>query len=179
MISERKHITLQFKVVIVGPQNSGKSHFISRLKGEDQYNYIQTIGVDFSRYTQQLIYNNTLYTSNFILWDTGGSIQFQEINKAFYRGSTAVIIIIDINDWNVLQIIEYIQDIKQYIADTQQITLIANKTDLDQFYNIDDLISLIQEENIQFQMCSALQNKGVLDSISKLNEYIIRIWQQQ
>ena len=114
-----------YKIILVGPANSGKSTFFSRITGNDyilNYKYSATIGVDYG----------AIYVNDFRLkiWDTAGQERFSTIVSTYYRGVDMAILICDITDNNLeYKVKNWLDIIKEKSGDIP-IILIKNKIDL-------------------------------------------------
>ena len=65
------------------------------------------------------------------LWDTPGSQQFDEVNKIFYKGSIAAILVYDVTDTNALEESKRIlNNFKEVVTKDYFICLVANKIDM-------------------------------------------------
>ena len=86
-----------FKILIIGDSSAGKTSVMTKLADDSFYDKtMTTVGVDFRlknvKVGQQV--------AKLQIWDTAGQERFQTVSKAFYRGSSGVLIMFDITNVN-------------------------------------------------------------------------------
>lgn len=119
----------KYKIIIIGPPNSGKSTILSQLKDGViiENTYTPTIGVD---YTSKLItVKNEPVKIN--IWDTAGQERFDSIVNVYYRSADIAIIVVDLSEDNykhLISIDNFIDKVCNLSGDIP-IFLIGNKID--------------------------------------------------
>ncbi|MFW9971743.1 MAG: Rab family GTPase [Candidatus Odinarchaeota archaeon] len=92
-IKDRSMIDYQFKIIIVGDPNVGKTSLILRYTNNAfRRNYIPTLGVMVSDKIFKI--DNSIV--QLTLWDIGGQQKFQTMRQQFYRGSDAAFLVFDL-----------------------------------------------------------------------------------
>ena len=119
-----------FKFIIVGDPSIGKSSIMLKFT-DDKFNtnYDTTIGVE---YGSKIININNI---NIILqiWDTAGQEIFSNQYRAYYRSTAGVLLVYDITNKNTFNNVKkWLKEINEYADNYTVITLIGNKTDLDE-----------------------------------------------
>ena len=95
------------KVVIIGGCKSGKSELLNRAaSNEYQEQYIATVGVDFRMFTTT-IHDKVV---RFQLWDTSGSERYRAITRAYYKGASVTLIVVDCTNENAIKDLEFFQN---------------------------------------------------------------------
>ena len=84
---------MEFKIVLVGSANSGKTTYITRLlTGEFNKTYIPTLGVD----VHPLTFNTTKGYITFNVWDCAGEERFGGLRDGYYLGAKGCIALFDL-----------------------------------------------------------------------------------
>lgn len=106
-----------FKFIIVGDSSTGKTSLLTRyLEQGFSINTRSTIGIDFKCKT--FIYKNLKVKVQ--IWDTAGTDQYRSITKSFYRKSSGVIFVYDVQDRKSFE------SIKSWVTDARNILSISN-----------------------------------------------------
>ena len=125
--------TRRFKILLLGDSGVGKSSLMLRWT-EDKYSatLTGTVGVNFK--SKKVSINNENVQVQ--VWDTAGQQQFHKITTSYYRGAHGIMVVYDVSDSKSLANVEYwIKNIKSHAAESVQVTLIGNKTDLRKLTN--------------------------------------------
>jgi len=92
-IIDRNLIDYQFKIIIIGDPNVGKTSLILRYTNNAfRRSYVPTLGVHVSSKIFEI--DNAII--QLTLWDIGGQEKFHTMRQQFYRGSDAVFLIFDL-----------------------------------------------------------------------------------
>ncbi len=120
-----------FKIAVIGDGAVGKTSLIKRFtQGSFQNDYIQTIGAQFSVYSQRINNDECVL----FLWDIAGQDSFHFLRPSFYKDSKGAIIVYSLeeNDLGVQSlnnIKNWHNDIKKFCGSIPVI-IFANKADL-------------------------------------------------
>ena len=128
--NNKKDRTASIKVVLVGSVSVGKTCLMMRYAdGEFRDNYVNTIGVDF-KYKQLQV---DKYNFKVQIWDTAGQEKFRSINKTYYLGADAVIVVYDITNRGSFEELKtyWINELQNHIDPRKCIVVaLGNKSDL-------------------------------------------------
>jgi small GTP-binding protein len=120
---------ITYKIITLGSYSVGKTCLLMRATQQDSdipETYKCTIGVDFRIKFHSL--NSILY--KFAIWDTAGQERFQHINRLYYKGSHAVLLVYDVGNRESFEKVEnYYYDFKHHCDDSPVFLIIANKID--------------------------------------------------
>ncbi|CAL5995529.1 Rab2b [Hexamita inflata] len=87
------------KSIIIGAEKTGKSYLLTKfMNGENKQIYEPTIGVEFGSKMIQFQLRGKTIKTKIQIWDTAGAERFQTITDAYYRGSSVVFIVFDLNN---------------------------------------------------------------------------------
>ena len=160
---------INIKAITIGPTGSGKSSFLNRIvNNKFTKSTLPTIGVDF--------FQKNLYEKNakITFWDTAGQEYYNAINISYYRNSSIIICIFDLNDINGIdQIIKKLDDCQNYCSNNAFISLIGNKSDMNIPLNTISIITekihkFCQEYNAKYYQVSCLTGDNCNESINKI-----------
>lgn len=85
----------QFKLVIVGESNVGKTSLLRRFtKDEFDHGVQPTVGLDYA--TRQIEHEGKVIEAH--VWDTGGQERHRTIIAGFYRSSAGALIVFDLTN---------------------------------------------------------------------------------
>jgi Ras-related protein Rab-8A len=120
--------TRRAKLLMLGDSGVGKSSLIMRWTLDSfSPSLVSTVGVNFKS-RKVNIGSEAVQVQ---VWDTAGQEQFHKITTSYYKGAQGIMLVYDVTDTASLANIEYwIKNIKSHAADTVQVALIGNKTDL-------------------------------------------------
>ena len=89
-----------YKVILVGPQSTGKSSILNRLNDKKfELNCTSTVGVDFKNIDFDI--GDRMCTLQ--IWDTAGQEKFRSLTASYYKGSHACICVFDLNNLETLE----------------------------------------------------------------------------
>lgn len=122
-----KNSEFLFKSILVGDSGVGKSSLLLRLFG-NSFEEIYT--PTFSLEIKLKIYNEP-HKVKIQVWDTSGQDKFSQIRTSFYKGADAVLLIIDLTNFETYNNIEkWNNEITKYSREDVKKVLVGNKTDL-------------------------------------------------
>ena len=160
--------TFIFKITVIGDGMVGKTSLIKRFThGNFQFDYIQTIGAQFSKYVQ----NFGGDTCTLSLWDIAGQDEFFFLRPSFYKDSRAAIIVYSLEDNqhgkdSFKHVSKWHNDIKKFCGNIP-IILLCNKVDLIDKNILDEskVFKLTKKrEFLGHYLTSALTGEGVDDA---------------
>jgi len=164
--------TFIFKITVIGDGMVGKTSLIKRFThGNFQFDYIQTIGAQFSKYVQ----NFGGDTCTLSLWDIAGQDEFFFLRPSFYKDSRAAIIVYSLEDNqhgkdSFKHVSKWHNDIKKFCGNIP-IILLCNKVDLIDKNILDEskVFKLTKKrEFLGHYLTSALTGEGVDDAFQAL-----------
>jgi len=160
-----------FKIIILGMQNAGKTTILYRLSLGQLVKTTPTIGSN----VEELTYNNVKFQA----WDLGGQESTRSVWDVYYMNTDAVVYVIDSQDD------EYFEESKSQFhklinnpaLKNATILIFANKQDLSGAKDVNKLIQdyeffKIREHVWHIQSCSALKGEGLITGIKWLSEQL-------
>jgi len=160
-----------FKIIILGMQNAGKTTILYRLSLGQLVKTTPTIGSN----VEELTYNNVKFQA----WDLGGQESTRSVWDVYYMNTDAVVYVVDSQDD------EYFEESKsqfhKLIANpalkNATILIFANKQDLPGAKDTNKLIQdyeffKIKDHIWHIQSCSALKGEGLVTGIKWLSEQL-------
>jgi len=148
-----------FKIVLIGPCNSGKSSMVFRYTDDifdDQY--YSTIGLDFKVKT---ILNGE-HRIKIQIWDTAGQEKFKSITNTYYRIADIILLVFDLTQQSSFDEVEdWYQEALSYCKNEVFIILVGNKVDNDNSINKVQINKLVSKLNIDYFETSAKDNINI------------------
>ncbi|UCC19172.1 MAG: GTP-binding protein [Promethearchaeota archaeon] len=176
-LKDRSLIDYQFKIIIVGDPNVGKTSLILRYTDNAfRRNYVPTLGVMVSDKIFKV--ENTVV--QLTLWDIGGQQKFQTMRQQFYRGSDAVFLVFDLTKPESFNNIpKWFSDVLEQVKDRGEELIgfiIGNKSDLKEERKItsNKVNQLASKLELGFIETSALLGENVDHSFSKIAELLLK-----
>ena len=119
------------KVCLLGDFAVGKTSLLRRFV----YNlfsdkYISTIGVKVSRKTVTIPRTDDVIELTMMLWDLGGSEEFNQVRTSYLRGAAGAILVCDLTRPETLDSVWVYADEMFSVSADAQLILAANKRDL-------------------------------------------------
>lgn len=116
------------KIIIIGDSAVGKSSFILQyMKKIFDPEHELTVGVEFN----SMMIEVTDKPAKLLIFDTAGQECFKSVTRAYYRGSSGVILMYDVTNYNTFHSISnWLQEIRTYTNVHVPIILIGNKNDI-------------------------------------------------
>ncbi|CDW86177.1 rab gtpase 2c [Stylonychia lemnae] len=138
-----------FKLILIGNSGVGKSCIIKRI-GHNRFSeeHEVTIGAEF---TTIVAHVNKKSFIKLQFWDSCGQERFNSITRIFYRGSSCVLLVYEVNNASTLRDLEtiWINDIQSNLKDAL-IILVGNKADIDENQKTKFKRQVTQEEGLEF-----------------------------
>ena len=161
-----------FKIIILGMQNAGKTTILYRLSLGQFIKTTPTIGSN----VEELTYNNVKFQA----WDLGGQSTTRSVWDVYYMNTDAVVFVIDSQDD------EFSEDSKEEFhklilnpnLKNALILIFANKQDLPGAKPINKIIEDYELNKIKnhiwnIQPCSAVKGDGLINGIKWLSEQLV------
>ena len=119
----------QFKIILVGDSNVGKTSLINRFMGfEFQENYACTINADFKIKTLSI---DQLTGAELTVWDTCGQEKFRSMTRQYFKDAHGVILVYDVsNEISFRGLNVWLNEIKNNTKGEVSIVLVGNKIDI-------------------------------------------------
>ncbi|XP_074272842.1 uncharacterized protein LOC141596541 [Silene latifolia] len=161
----------EYKIVIVGLDNAGKTTTLYKLHLGEVVTTHPTVGSN----VEELVYKNI----RFEVWDLGGQDRLRTSWTTYYRGTNAVIVVIDSTDRARISIMkdELFRLLPNEDLNQAVVLVYANKQDLKDAMSaaeITDALSLhsIKNHDWHIQACSALTGDGLYDGLGWIAERV-------
>jgi small GTP-binding protein len=161
-----------FKIIILGIQEAGKTTILYRLSLGQFVNTSPTIGSN----VEELTYNNVKFQA----WDLGGQESVRALWDVYYVNTDAVIYVIDSkNDENFeISKSEFYKVLANKNLKNSVILIFANKQDLPGAKNINKIVEDYELNKIKnhiwhIQPCSAVNGEGLVNGIKWLSDQLV------
>ncbi|EPS61189.1 hypothetical protein M569_13610, partial [Genlisea aurea] len=161
----------EYKIVVVGLDNAGKTTTLYKLHLGDVVTTYPTVGSN----VEEVIYNNI----TFEVWDVGGQEGLRSSWAAYYRGSHAVVVVIDSGDRERICVMkeELFELLRHEDLRNAAVLVFANKQDLKGAMTpaeITEALALhgIKNHDWHIQPCSALTGDGLYDGMGWIAERV-------
>jgi len=161
----------EYKVIIIGLDNAGKTTTLYKLLLDEVVVTAPTIGSN----VEEIVYKNI----HFLMWDIGGQESSRTTWFNYYENSHAVIIVVDSTDRNRVNIIKKeVENVLHHEALTDaKILVFANKQDLKGAMTpaeVSEALALNSEKahDWHLQACCALTGDGLFEGMDWLSERI-------
>jgi len=123
------------KVILIGDSSVGKTSILSRFSDQVfNSNFISTVGIDFK--VKKVKRDKRKVKLQ--VWDTAGQERYRTITAAFYRGTSAFIVVYDVTQMSTF--VNVRTWLNQITANTDMenhvIVLVGNKADLDELRQV-------------------------------------------
>ncbi len=126
--TEFEYTDYTYKAIVVGSSGAGKTSLIRRAvdnRFDDAYTI--TIAGDFSK----LLFLAFHKRVKLQLWDTCGLEQYRSINKIYFKGASAALLLFDCTQKESFEACgEWLRDVRENCSPGTRVFLVAAKTDL-------------------------------------------------
>ena len=160
-----------FKIIILGMQNAGKTTILYRLSLGQMVKTTPTIGSN----VEELTYNNVKFQA----WDLGGQETTRSVWDVYYMNTDAVVYVIDSQDEEYFEEskAQFHKLIHNQTLKNAIILIFANKQDLQGAKDVNKLVQdyeffKIKDRVWHIQPCSALKGEGLITGIKWLSEQL-------
>jgi len=161
-----------FKIVILGLQNAGKTTILYRLSLGQLVSTQPTIGSN----VEEISHNNVKFQA----WDLGGQETMRSVWDVYYINTDAIIYVIDSADVDCYEEskVEFLKLMQHEELKSSTILIYANKQDLDSAKPISDIVTIygldkIKDKVCYIQPCSAKTGEGLMAGLKWLSEQLI------
>ena len=160
-----------FKIIILGIQNAGKTTILYRLSLGQLVQTTPTIGSN----VEEISYNNVKLQA----WDLGGQESTRSVWDVYFVNTDAIIYVIDSNDTNYEESKNQFNKLLSNDALKNTVILIyANKQDLSGAKGVNEIIQLYEFDKIQghiwhIQPCSAQTGEGLVTGMKWLSDQLV------
>jgi small GTP-binding protein len=115
-------------------------------------------------------------------WDTAGQESFRSIGSSYYRGTSGILVVFDVNDrasfdqLKVMQEGKWLRSTRCYYTGNEQTILVGNKTDTPgtRVVSYEEAMSFAKSLKIPYLETSAKENLGVEEVFRMLVQLVIR-----
>ena len=169
---------LSFKIIIIGPANSGKTSIVRRYvdkKFNDDYKV--TVGFDYMN--KEITIGKKKV--NIQLWDTAGTEMFQSLSSSYYRNSCGALVVFDVLDRKSFESlntwINYYREHRDQKYE-ELIYLIGNKIDSkDRVISKKEAMDFMEENNLkEYYESSAKKGDNIDNIFNNIAKDLIKIY---
>ena len=161
-----------FKIIILGMQNAGKTTILYRLSLGQLVKTTPTIGSN----VEEINYNNVQFQA----WDLGGQESTRSVWDVYYMNIDAIVYVIDSQDEEYYEEskLQFHKLLRNPNLKNSTILIFANKQDLPGVKDVNRLIQDYELDKIKdhiwhIQPCSALKGEGLVTGIKWLSEQLV------
>ncbi|KAK8818362.1 hypothetical protein WA556_006182, partial [Blastocystis sp. ATCC 50177/Nand II] len=153
------------KMVIVGDIAVGKTSLASRFV-DDKFTKNHNASVGVAYFTKTMVVDDKL-TVKFDIWDTAGQERYRSVNKLYYRGAAAAVIVFDLTQQATFDAIQsdWLDSIRTCADENIIIVIAGNKSDMKEQRQVSqaDIDAFCQKANLMYVETSAMTGSGVTD----------------
>ena len=160
-----------FKIIILGIQNAGKTTILYRLSIGQLVKTTPTIGSN----VEEISYNNVKLQA----WDLGGQESTRSIWNIYFTNTDAIIYVIDTHDETYDESkTQFYKLLENEALKNAVILIYANKQDLPGAKNVADIIQIYELDTIKdhvwhIQPCSAQTGEGLITGMKWLSDQLV------
>jgi small GTP-binding protein len=160
-----------FKIIILGIQNAGKTTILYRLSLGQLVRTTPTIGSN----VEEISYNNVKLQA----WDLGGQESTRSVWDVYFVNTDAIIYVIDTHDTNYEESKNQFYKLLENEALKNAVILIyANKQDLAGAKKVNEIVQIYELDSItnhiwHIQPCSAQTGEGLITGMKWLSDQLV------
>ena len=160
-----------FKIIILGIQNAGKTTILYRLSIGQLVKTTPTIGSN----VEEISYNNVKLQA----WDLGGQESTRSIWDVYFVNTDAIIYVVDSHDETYDESkTQFYKLLKNDALKNAIILIYANKQDLPGAKSVGDIIQIYELDTIKdhiwhIQPCSAQTGEGLITGMKWLSDQLV------
>ena len=156
-----------YKVIVIGDVGVGKTSLLRRYQNPEQEisDITSTMGVDYC--AMDTIIDGLRIRVH--LWDTMGQERFRTLTKNFFRRAKGVLLLFDVTKRDTfLSIDEWINNLKTFDLDKEEVLIIGNKVDLQREVSFAEGKQISASHGIKYLETSAMTGENVKECIEQL-----------
>ncbi|ELP92221.1 hypothetical protein EIN_117950 [Entamoeba invadens IP1] len=167
---------LLFKILVIGDSGVGKTSIMQRYCDLDfSSDYISTVGVDFKPKMLEVGEKRIKLQ----IWDTAGQERFMNITAAYFRNTTAVLIVYDVNNRVSLERVQmWYSEVKEKTGKNTPVTVIVgNKKEGD----VEPVVKITEAQEVgkkiggvKVMECSAKEGVGITEIFDYVVEEVLK-----
>ena len=160
-----------FKIIILGIQNAGKTTILYRLSIGQLVKTTPTIGSN----VEEISYNNVKLQA----WDLGGQESTRSIWDVYFVNTDAIIYVVDSHDETYDDSkTQFYKLLKNEALKNAVILIYANKQDLPGAKNVGEIVQIYELDTIKnhiwhIQPCSAQTGEGLITGMKWLSDQLV------
>ena len=160
-----------FKIIILGIQNAGKTTILYRLSLGQLVQTTPTIGSN----VEEISYNNVKLQA----WDLGGQESTRSVWDVYFVSTDAIIYVIDSHDTNYDESkTQFYKLLENEALKNAVILIYANKQDLSGAKSVNDIIQIYELNKLKdhvwnIQPCSAQTGEGLITGMKWLSDQLV------
>ena len=160
-----------FKIIILGIQNAGKTTILYRLSLGQLVQTTPTIGSN----VEEISYNNVKLQA----WDLGGQESTRSVWAVYFVNTDAIIYVIDSHDTNYDESkTQFYKLLENEALKNAVILIYANKQDLSGAKSVNDIIQIYELNKLKdhvwnIQPCSAQTGEGLITGMKWLSDQLV------
>ena len=160
-----------FKIIILGIQNAGKTTILYRLSLGQLVQTTPTIGSN----VEEISYNNVKLQA----WDLGGQESTRSVWDVYFVNTDAIIYVIDSHDTNYDESkTQFYKLLENEALKNAVILIYANKQDLSEAKSVNDIIQIYELNKLKdhvwnIQPCSAQTGEGLITGMKWLSDQLV------
>ena len=160
-----------FKIIILGIQNAGKTTILYRLSLGQLVQTTPTIGSN----VEEISYNNVKLQA----WDLGGQESTRSVWDVYFVNTDAIIYVIDTHETNYEESkIQFYKLLENEALKNTVILIYANKQDLQGAKGVNEIMQIYEFDKIKdhiwhIQPCSAQTGEGLVTGMKWLSDQLV------
>ena len=160
METKQKAFDVLLKLLLVGPENSGKTCLLMRY-ADDTFSesYITTIGLDFKIKKIEMSNGKSCKLE---MWDTAGQERFRTMTSMYYRGAHVVMIVVALDDPEWKKHMQAFIDLaKNHGSENMKIAVVGNKKDVDRIVECEEISKVVDGLGLPYYEVSSKSGENV------------------
>lgn len=161
-----------FKIIILGIQNAGKTTILYRLALGQLVKTTPTIGSN----VEEISYNNVKFQA----WDVGGQESSRQVWDVYFINSDAIVYVIDCNDFDNAEDskTQFYKLLSNEALKNAVILIFANKQDLPTAKKVEDVVLFYELDTVKdhvwhIQPCSGKTGDGLVEGMKWLSDQLV------
>lgn len=170
MSFKKNNYDITYKVLVLGEASVGKTALIQSYTNNDQAfdpMLVPTIGIDYR--TEYMEIDRLKVRVQ--IWDTAGQERFRTMNRMYFRGAKGILLVYDItNQSTFAKVTNWMQDLKEFELDKEEIIMVGNKIDLDHLREVatEEGKRVARKFGVHFMETSAKTRENVAEVFGQL-----------